>query len=82
MDLKGIVWKICLNFVSGIGSIDVFLVASFNKEMKQVLSKINQLDASFLLDIINHKWYTETLPNSWNDVNAVWQCQRHCGKCK
>ena len=37
---------------------------------------------SNLLDIINHKWYTETLPNSWNAVNPVWSCQKHCGKCK
>ena len=51
------------------------------KEYEKCKKELNIFTSS-LLDIINHKWYTETLPNSWNDVNAVWQCQIHCGKCK
>jgi len=31
-------------------------------------------------DIINHKWFTETLPESWEDDDKVhYQCVRMCG---
>ena len=50
-------------------------------EYEKYKKELNIFTAN-LLDIVNHKWYTETLPNSWNAVNPVWSCQKHCGKCK
>lgn len=37
---------------------------------------------SSLLDIIKHKWYTETLPDSWKGNNMVPQCKTYCSKYK
>ena len=50
------------------------------QEYQKYQNELNVFTAN-LIDIINHKWYTEILPNSWNTANPVLQCQRHCGKC-
>ena len=57
-----------------------FMVHPIMKEYEKYKKELNIFTAN-LLDIINHKWYTEILPNSWNTANPVLQCQRHCGKC-
>jgi MoaA/NifB/PqqE/SkfB family radical SAM enzyme len=49
------------------------------KEYKIYEKELNVFTAN-LMDIINHKWFREILPESWNSPTPVAQCSRYCSK--
>lgn len=49
------------------------------KEYKKYEPELNVFTAD-LMDIINHKWFQEILPDSWNSPEPVKQCSRYCKK--
>ncbi len=50
-------------------------------EYEKHKKELNVFTAS-LLGIMKHKWYTETLSNSWEGNNMVPQCKTYCSKYK
>ena len=44
-------------------------------------AKWNSLTSHSINDILNHKWYTEELVNSWNKSHDLHQvrCYKNCG---
>jgi MoaA/NifB/PqqE/SkfB family radical SAM enzyme len=49
------------------------------QEYQKYQKELNVFTAN-LFDIINHKWFQEILPESWNSPTPVAQCSRYCKK--
>ena len=49
------------------------------QEYKKCEKELNVFTAN-LMDIISHKWFQKTLPDSWNTPTPVAQCSKYCSK--
>ncbi len=55
------------------------------KEYENKKDELNLFTNNNLCDIIQHDWFSKTLPNSWNSENPIKQCVEFCGnknECK
>ena len=48
------------------------------KEYHKYKEELNIFTAD-LKDIIQHKWFTNTLIENWYDLNIIKTCKKHCG---
>ena len=52
------------------------------KEYENKKDELNLFTNNNLCDIIQHDWFSKTLPNSWNSENPIKQCVEFCGNKK
>lgn len=84
----GIVWPCC--YIANPGDRTLFNEGKYTSPealnhpvFRGVVDNIDEfsLHNHRLEDIVRNKWYTETLPNSFN-TDPLMNCKRTCGKCK
>lgn len=76
----GQVWPCCY-----LGNVGFDINHSVVREYKNKKDELNLFTNNNLCDIIQHDWFSKTLPNSWNSENPIRQCVEFCGnknECK
>ncbi len=76
----GQVWPCCY-----LGNVGLDINHSVIREYENKKDELNLFTNNNLCDIIQHDWFSKTLPNSWNSENPTKQCVKFCGnknECK
>ena len=73
----GQVWPCCY-----LGNVGFDINHSVVREYENKKDELNLFTNNNLCDIIQHDWFSKTLPNSWNSENPNRQCVEFCGNKK